>query len=43
MEWSENHYKLLQMIEKIFADLFVYSDADFDMHGKEQFIFFRRN
>ena len=29
MEWSGNNYKLSQIVKKIFADLFVYSDAKF--------------
>lgn len=28
MEWNGNHYKLLQIVQKTFADLFVYSDAN---------------
>lgn len=30
MEWNGNHYKLLQIVQKTFADLFVYSYPKFE-------------
>ena len=38
MKWSKNGYKLLKFAQKIFADLFGYSIAEFDMRDPLSFL-----